>query len=324
MRTKSLLPCLIACGVAFLGIAFFAQAQTVTFARSQFRRTVDPSERSTVGTLLLRKQGSLETVDVAIRGLAQDSFAVYYSPNPNFPLSSFEVTSNFFVYSVSPLDRSNLKKGNWSVHLAGTNEAPPLIPTQFITDLDQIGADQFSIGKVTDIQTIVSVTNVIGNITNVIQGIPVPLQHRTNIVSVSMWAPAPALTANPRSLSYRAKGLLTTPAVPPVPKARGFVRYRFDGQSGRSVFEVQVFNLPRGQTPHVFIADSLSPTNNLTDAGTMTPTPSGRKDRYIRDTQFGDPLPQQARDAGDLAGRVIQILDLNGNPPFVYLEGNIP
>jgi hypothetical protein len=91
------------------------------------------------------------------------------------------------------------------------------------------------------------------------------------------------------------------------------------------VFEVDVFNLPRGQNPHVFIADSTSTTDyNLIDAGTLTPSPTGRTDRYKRDTQFGDPMPQQVRDAGDLSGHIIQILDLNGNPPFIYLQGTIP
>jgi hypothetical protein len=303
--------------VAF--VAHQTHAQT-TFARSQFRRVVDPSERSVTGTLVLRKQGSLQTVEVTIKGLAQDSFATYFAPNPNYP---FEPDTNFFVYSVAPLDSINIKRGNWFSRLIGINQSPPLIP--FITDLDQTGSNQFLIGKVNDSALIIGVTNVVGTVTNIVKGIPVPLQDKTNIVSITMWAPAPALSANPSLLSYRRKAPLITPNVPPVPNAKGSVRYKFNGSTGQSIFEVDAFNLPRGQTPHVFIADSTNlNTFVLIDAGTMTPSPSGRKDKYLRDTKFGDPLPQQARDAGDLSGRVIQILDLNGNPPFVYLEGILP
>lgn len=316
MKTKCLLSCTLVIGLLFVASGSFAQN---LIARSQFRRVVDPSERSSTGTLVLRTKGSLQIVEFGIRGLAQDSFATYFSPDLNFP---FEISTNFFLFSVSPLDRTNAKRGNWFARLVGTNEAPPLIP--FITDLNQAGSNLFEIGKVDDSALIVGVTNVIGTVTNVVMGIPVPLQDKTNVVSTTMWAPAPALSANPSKLSYRRKVELAVPAVPPVPKAKGVVKYKFNGSTGRSTFEVDVSNLSRGQTPHVFIADSTNTTFSLIDAGTMTPSPSGRTDKYIRDTQFGDPLPQQARDAGDLSGRVIEILDLNGNPPFIYLEGVIP
>jgi hypothetical protein len=306
--------------IAGLGTTSNAHAGTALVARSQFRRVVDPSERSATGTLVMTKNGILETVEFTIRGLAQDSFATYFSPSETFP---FEISTNFFVFSVSPLDRTNIHRGNWHTRLVGTNEAPPLIP--FITDLDETGPTLFSIGKVDDSALIVGVTNIVGTVTNVVKGIPVPLEDKTNTVSITMWAPAPALSANPAALSYHRKATLAVPSIPPVPKAKGLVKYRFAGNSGRSIFEVDVFNLPRGQNPHVFIADSTSTTNfNLIDAGTLTPSPTSRTDRYIRDTQFGDPLPQQVRDAGDLSGRIIQILDLNGNPPFIYLEGTIP
>jgi hypothetical protein len=43
--------------------------------------------------------------------------------------------------------------------------------------------------------------------------------------------------------------------------------------------------------------------------------------RYLRDTKFGDPLPQQVRDAGDLSGHIIEIRD---QFDFVYLTGLVP
>jgi hypothetical protein len=316
-RMKRLLPCAVAMGLAI--VARQAVGQNLV-ANSQFRRVADPSTRSAFGTLALRENGSLETVQFRIRGLAEDAFATYFAPNANFP---FEPDTNFFVYSVSPLDRTSIPKGNWFTRLVGTNEAPPLIP--FITDLDQTGPNLFAIGTVANNANIVTITNVIGTTTNIIMGIPVPLQDRTNTITTILWAPAPALSADPGALSYHREVNLTKPTIPPLPNARGFVKYSFNGYSGRSIFEVDVFNLDRGQIPHVFIGDSTDTTNyNLIDAGTITPSPSGRTGQYLRDTQFGDPLPQQARDAGDLSGHVIQVLDLNGNPPFVYLEGVIP
>ena len=317
-KMKRLLPCVFVVGLALSAHQSFAQNLV---AYSQFRRVADPSERSSTGTLVLRKKGSLETVEFTIRGLQPDSFATYFAPSANLPLD-IAADTNFFIYSVAPLDRTNVRKGDWFSRLVGTNEAPPLIP--FITDLDQTGPTLFCIGQVAQSAEIVSITNVIGTVTNIVMGIPVPLQDKTNTVSTTMWAPAPALSANPAALSYRRAADLAIPDPPPVPNAKGFVKYSFNGATGRSIFEVNVSNLVRGQLPHVFIADSTNVTYNLIDAGTMTPSPSGQTGTYIRDTQFGDPLPQQAVDAGDLSGRVIQILDLNGNPPFIYLEGVIP
>lgn len=297
------------------------QAQ-LTIGRSQFRRTVDPSERSVRGSLVLRKDGAVQTVEFTLNGLATESLASYFAlePNPPFVDLNFQ---NFFVYSVSPLDRTGIKRGNWFTRLSGVGGSPPLIP--FISDLDQASTNHFLVGHVTQNNVIQITTNIVGNITNIVIGIPVPLQDRTNIVSVSMWAPSPALTTNPAALSYSRSALLSRPAIPPAPNATGKVRYKFNGATGRSVFEVRAAGLPQGQIPHLFIADSTNlAAHVLIDAGTMTTSRSGRTARFIRDTQFGDPLPQQLRDAGDLSGRVLQILDLNGNPPFVYLEGVIP
>ena len=202
-KEKRLLACVFVVGLVVFARQSFAQNLV---AYSQFRRAADPSERSTTGTLVLRKNGIFETVQFKIQGLEPDAFATYFAPTANFP---FEVDTNFFVYSVSPLDRTNAKKGDWFTRLVGTNEAPPLIP--FIHDLDQTGPNLFCIGQVDKSALIITITNVIGTVTNIVLGIPVPLQDKTNTVSITMWAPAPALTDDPGALSYRRKAELTIP-----------------------------------------------------------------------------------------------------------------
>ena len=53
----------------------------------------------------------------------------------------------------------------------------------------------------------------------------------------------------------------------------------------------------------------------------MTLSKNGSKARFLRATQFGDPLPQQVRDVGGLSGRPLLILD---GFSIINLEGTIP
>ena len=41
----------------------------------------------------------------------------------------------------------------------------------------------------------------------------------------------------------------------------------------------------------------------------MTQKNLGSTATLVRDTQFADPLPQQARDIGDLSGRIVEVRD---------------
>jgi hypothetical protein len=290
---------------------------------SQYRRLVDPSPRSATGTIVLRKKGNVQTVETSLKGLQQDSLAIYFALEPIPPDQPQEIP-DYIMYNVCPFPRINAPKGNWFAHLEGLGEAPPLIP--FISDLDQAAGHGFVLGSVADSALITGVTNIFNGVTNIVFGIPLPLPDVTNIVTAPFWAPLPVISANPASLSYHRKTKLTPPAVnPPAPHAKGILQYSFDGTSGRSVFEVNVTGMPGGQTPHIYISNDTDPsTNLLIDAGTMTMNTTGRTGRYIRDTQFGDPLPQQAANAGDLSGRFIYVMDLNGNPPFIYVQGVIP
>jgi hypothetical protein len=263
----------------------------------------------------------VETVEFRIRGLNQDSFATYLGLEPKVPFDEAEFT-NKFVYSVAPLDRTDTKKGNWYRRLTGIGEAPTEIP--FITHVDDLANTHFEVGYVSDNKLIMGVTNVIGNVTNIIVGIPVPTPDLTNTVSTFFWAPLHALTAKPSAASYRRKGLLSSPDVtPPSPGATARISVRYSGNDGRSVFDIRASKLLRGQEYHVWIADTTNQTSFvLIDAGIMTPSPSAGTVRFVRDTKFGDPLPQQERDAGDLSHRVIQIRDKNAR--FIHLEGVIP
>ena len=54
---------------------------------------------------------------------------------------------------------------------------------------------------------------------------------------------------------------------------------------------------------------------------TLTQRNLGSTATFVRDTIFGDPLPLQARDIGDLSGRLLQIRDAFD---IVHLQGLMP
>jgi hypothetical protein len=161
-------------------------------------------------------------------------------------------------------------------------------------------------------------------VTNIVTGIPVPTPNVTNVVAVILWAPLYAPTVDPGAGSYLRKDTMIPLAVaPPSPGAKGTIAVRFKGTLGESVFDVKASKLTPGQVYHVYIADSTNQnTFVLIDAGTMTTSKSGSTARFLRDTRFGDPLPQQVRDAGDLSGRIIEIRDDFGI--FIHLQGIVP
>jgi hypothetical protein len=290
-------------------------AQTaVTYSRSQLRRTVDPSPRSAYGSVLMQKKGTQQIFQATVQQLGIESFALYVGDRPTF-------STGCCVYAVAPLDRTNAKKGNWTRQLVGVGEAPPQL---LVPDLSNLANWEVDVSMPGQNNLIIGVTNVVGNVTNVIYGIPVPTPDVTNLVTSSLWAPLYPLSANPSALSYQRKNAQTPPGAvpPPSPGATAKIAVKFLGSQGRSVFDVQAKKLTRGQVYHVFIADSTNQVSYLLiDAGTMTASKTGSSARFLRDTHFGDPLPQQVRDAGDLSGRVIQIRDDFG---FIHLSGVIP
>ncbi len=295
--------------------AVYLPAQTTTSsAQGQFRRTVDPSDRSASGTVSLVKKGDKQVVQVEIKGLAQESFAIFIGSTPTFD-------TNSLVQSVAPLDRTSLKKGQWSRVLIGTNGAPAELPVE---DLSQLAGGNLVIAKPGDIQLETGVTNIVGNTTNIIFGIPLPLPNVTNMVLAALWAPLSPRMVSHASETFSRVATMSPPqnAPPPSPGAVGFVKVKFNGPQGRSILDVEARNLVRGQVYSVFVSDSTdSETAVLIKAGEMTLSKSGSRASFVRDTQFGDPLPQQAANIGDLSGRLIVIADEFDD---FHLEATIP
>jgi len=85
---------------------------------------------------------------------------------------------------------------------------------------------------------------------------------------------------------------------------------------------VRAVNLTHGQQYTLFVANSTNQDKTvMIPVDNMTQNELGSTARLVRDTQFADPLPQQARDIGDLSGRIVQIRDAFD---FVHLQGIMP
>jgi len=318
MRQHQLLRCILTV-LAATAITQSARAQSpVTYAGTQLRRTVDPSERAASGQVILRKDTKTQRVSVTIKGLGEKDFFLFVGessqPNTNEP-----------VYVVAPLDRTSEKKGSWMRILSSGSptNAPIEIPT---TDLDNLAGGLIVIAKAGENELITGVTNIVGSITNIIYGIPVPQPDVTNLVYGTLWAPIPALMTNPGLLNFSHKGVLAPPTNAPAPSAgaKAKIQTRFVGTKGQSVLDIKASGLTRGQTYTVYIAntnDVLAVPYVLIPAGEMSTKGSSGSYWFTRDTKYGDPLPQQVRDIGELLGRAIEIRDA-GN--FIHLEGTIP
>jgi hypothetical protein len=220
--------------------------------------------------------------------------------------------TNSLIQSVAPLDRTNEKTGSWMRKFTSVNGSAPL---EFpVESLDLLSGGIILIGRAEDQLLVEGVTNVVNGVTNVIVGIPL-FSSETNFVGTVLWAPIPPLVKNPSDFSFTGKGKLQIPTNPPAsPKAKGTINVRFNGKTGQSVIDIRTSHLLRGQTYNVYIGDSTNqPPNILVPAGELTPNKGGSQHRFIRDTAFGDPLPQQARNITDLSGRQLDIRDNFGN-----------
>lgn len=313
----------------FIGVSQASAANLV--GRSQLRRTVDPSERAATGDVILVKQANgKQIVLVNVRGLGQEEFGVFLGPRPTFD-------TNCCINGLAPLDRTSLRHGNWSRRFASLGIAPAEFQLLNIFDLASLTSHVIDISQpgepnIVTLSTNVlagvtnifgGITNIVGNSTNIVFGIPVPIQGQTGTVFSALWAPLRGVSGKPSASSFSSKAALSLPAgVPPSPDANGSIRIRFSGSQGRSVFDVRAANLTRGQKYTLWIGDSLNPTNYvLLATGEMALDKSGGHARFLRDTRFADPLPQQAGDVDELSGRVLQIRD---GFFAVHLEGAIP
>jgi len=329
--------------VVALGVSLFifstrsARAAGGTLiARSQLRRVVDLSPRSAVGSVVASiDSNGKETFQVDVKKLGEANFTlfVYDEPSPT--------TNLVFGADLPPLARTNVKKGTWSRKLVGLGEAPtdflPFVGNLASLDNTSLDISQPGVPTVTTIFTNIiagvtnidmGVTNVVGNVTNIIEGIVIPNPGQTGQVFSVLWAPLYGLTTDPSALSYHRHGELVAIG-DASPKAVGSMNISFNGNSGRSVLKIRAANLTPGQQYTLFIANT---TNHdftvMLPVDNMTQKDLGSTATFVRDTQFGDPLPKlgdpspvQARDIGDLSGHIVQIRDAFD---VVHLQGDMP
>lgn len=284
-------------------------------ARSQLRRIVDPSSRSAFGSVLATVDGNgKETFQVTVTKLGIANFA------PFMRLTSTPITNAVPTLGLAPLSRTNLKNGTWVRTYVGTGQAPAdILP--FFGNLSQLSNTEVEVAQpgFPDVTTIF--TNVVGNVTNIINGIVIPNPGQTGTVLSVMWAPLYPLSSDPSSLSYHRHSKLVSVG-DASPKAAGAVSISFNGSSGRSELKITAKNLTPGQQYTLFVADNTNQnTAVMVSVDNMTQKNLGSTATLVRDTQFGDPLPQQARDIGDLSGRIIQIRDAFD---VVHLQGDMP
>jgi len=107
------------------------------------------------------------------------------------------------------------------------------------------------------------------------------------------------------------------------------VNISFNGNTGRSELKIRASNLTPGQQYTLFVANTTNhDVTVMLPVDNMTQKNLGSTATFVRDTQFGDPLPQtgdpmpaQARDIGDLSGHIVQIRDAFDT---VHLQGDMP
>ena len=285
-------------------------------ARAQIRRTVDPSPRGPVGKLLLVEDGTLQTFRVQIRQLSQTDLSIVLSTN-----SFFDGTNSPVAY-VSPLNRTGVKEGNWSQKLIGTNGAPAqfqLLGVDNLSDMSDILSIDAAIPGETNV---VGGTNFITETCTISNGITV-CTLETNILGgvtqiffqASVWAPLPPLVAKPSVFNFKQKSAMALPPVPPSPKASGTISFSYNGNQGRSRFDVRISGMAQGQSYVLWVSDAG--TNFITSEFELNT--KGGSGRFRRDTKKGDPLPTQAAESGDLTNRVMTVRDAFGVIHLAYI-----
>lgn len=312
--------------VVLLSLGYSTSAQTTVSAVSQFRRTVEDADRSANGTTRLRQTPGPQTFDTLIQQLAEESFRIYITTNAN-P----QFNTNDFVFTVAALDRASPRRGTWRRNLRGQGQAPAEVQRYF-ANLADLGGRQVVIARPGP-DVLVSITNVFGCVTNIgagvtnvicrtniLTGVPLFDPGVTGTVSAVLWAPVHPLLSRPSVSNYtRRASMSLPPGVPLSPQATGTITVRFNNATGQCVLDVRARGLIRGQRYSVWVTDE-SGTVAL-KAGDMELRGDGALARFVRDTRFGDPLPQNMAFPHDLSGRSLQILDEFEDP---HLVGIIP
>ena len=293
-------------------------------AVSQFRRTVTDSERGPYGTVRLSKKNGKQTIQVNIRNLFEDSFAIFITTN-----NSATLNTNDLVFSTALLDRSSAKKGDWSRKLEGNGAAPIEIP--IFTDLTELAGKQMHIARPGEdlevgltnltecVTNIVGVTTNVNCTTNIIVGLPFFDPGTTQTVFSVLWAPLPDIT-NPGA-KFKSSVDLDFPEGPHAsPDGAATLDVSTNPKKGQTRFDLKGKGLVRGQVYTLWIGDSPTPLV-LQKVGELDSTGDGKSVSFSRDTKFGDPLPNQAGDLAPLSGLPIFILDEFEN---VHLFGIVP
>src|SRR5882724_5660674 len=101
-------------------------------ARSQLRRTTDPSPRGPVGSVVaMIDANGKETFQVDVTKLGEANFGPFLRIEPSF------TTNAVASLALAPLNRTNVKKGTWSRKYTGTGGAPAdILP--FFDDLTEL------------------------------------------------------------------------------------------------------------------------------------------------------------------------------------------
>ncbi len=298
-------------------------------ARSQLRRVVDPSPRSAFGSVLtMIDANGKETFQVSVSELGSTNWGPFIVLEPSI------TTNTVPTLPLAPLARIGIKKGIWLRSYVGMGQAPAdILP--FFANLTELNGTEVVIAQpgIPDVTTIftniiggvtninLGVTNVVGETTNIIDGIVIPNPGQTGTIFSALWAPLYSLTSDPSALSYHRHSKLVAIG-DASPKASATVSIGFNGNSGRSQLKITATNLTPGQQYTLFIADDTNHVMTvMIPVDNMTQKNLGSTATFVRDTQFGDPLPQQARDIGDLSGRIVQIRD---GFDTVHLQGDMP
>lgn len=308
-----------------------SEPNIIFVSRAQLRRTVDSSSRSAYGTVEMTiDDRGRETIRFDVHGLGELDF------RPVARAESTPSTNAVPTAYLPPLNLIDSKRGIWTRKVVETGQAPGemIYLVDHLTDFGTnhiVEIAQPDVPRVTTIFTNIiagvtnismGVTNITGNITNIINGIVIPNPGQTGSSFATLWAPLHPVVPDPSLLSFRSRGRFLPPEGSEAsPKARATVNVSYNGATGRSILDIRASNLTRGQTYTLWIANGTNAPIVLLAAAEMTSNKSGSQLRFIRDTQYGDPLPQQVRDVSDLSQRLFQIRD---GFKVVHIEGYLP
>jgi hypothetical protein len=291
---------------------------TRILARSQFRDTVDSSSsKRPKGTLLLIEEGGKQSLRAEIKDLDEINFGLFIGP------TQFYDGTNTPVFYVTVMNRTGKRAGNWSRNLIGTNGAPAELQVYGVTNLSDLSnISSFQIGNPgftnftggTQIVNTNCVTDMDGNLvctwtTNLVGGV-------TNIyINAFVWAPVPTLVSNPSAFNFHTKVKMVQPSPPPSPNAHGTILATYSGSSGRSLLDVRINNMVKGQEYALWVSDAG--TNVQAGIFEALGKTGSTNAKFRRDTQDGEPLPVQVANIADLTNRIFQVRDGFG---VVHLE----